>query len=346
MKTVHIRTSGEYDVMIQRGLLSSLGEETAKLMPPCRAVLVCGEKSGALFAQHAEDSLRRAGFEVLRYVHPSGELSKSLAEYGALQLFLSENHITRSDVLLALGGGVTGDLAGFAAATYQRGMAYIQVPTTLLAAVDSSVGGKTALNLPSAKNQIGCFWQPKAVFCDPDTLSALSEAEYRCGEAEVIKYAVLGDAAFFSALEEQDIRSFEEEVIARCVAMKRDIVEADEFDTGCRRMLNLGHTIGHAIEKCSGFTWTHGDAVAAGLAFVVRGAARYGFCPAEDAARVLRLLEKYALPVACEFPRSQLYDAILSDKKITGGKLHLVVPERIGSCRILPMEPEDILSWL
>lgn len=346
MKTVHIRASGEYNVLIQRGLLDLLGEEAAKVLPPCRAVLVCGENSSALFAARAEASLRRAGFEVLRYIHPSGEGAKSLAEYGALQSFLSENRITRSDVLLALGGGVTGDLAGFAAATYQRGMAYIQVPTTLLAAVDSSVGGKTALNLPSAKNQIGCFWQPKAVLCDPDVLAALSPAEYRCGEAEVIKYAVLGDAAFFSALEEQDIRSFEEDVIARCVAMKRDIVEADEYDTGCRRVLNLGHTIGHAIEKCSGFAWTHGDAVAAGLAFVMRGAARSGFCPAEDAARVLRLLEKYSLPVACEFPRDQLYGAILSDKKITGGKLHLVVPERIGSCRILAMPPEEILSWL
>ena len=346
MSRVHIAASEQYDVIIERGLLLRIGEESAKLMKPCKAVIVSEEKIFSLYGDTVQASLEQAGFEVFRFFHDGGEESKSLAVYGALQSYLCAHHFSRSDAVFALGGGVTGDLAGFAAATYQRGIAFVQIPTTLLAAVDSSVGGKTAVNLPEAKNQVGCFYQPKAVFCDIDTLQTLDEADYRSGCSEVIKYGVLGDTAFFGTLEATHIRQQEEQVIARCVSMKRDIVQEDEFDTGKRRLLNLGHTIGHAVEKCSDYTISHGDAVAIGMAAVMRGAAERGLCSREDCMRLVKVLQQYGLPTDCTYPAETLFDACMADKKIGGGKMHLVVPRKIGECTILSMELSDLQNWL
>ena len=346
MTTIHVEASGSYDVTVERGILDRIGEESARLIKPCRAVIVSGEKVFPIYGKRLVGSLESAGFEVLTFIHESGEGAKSLAVFGKLQSFLCENHISRSDALFALGGGVTGDLTGFAAATYQRGIAFIQIPTTLLAAVDSSVGGKTAINIEAYKNQVGCFYQPRAVFCDPEVLKTLSAEDYRCGCAEVIKYGVLGDAELFKALSESDIRANEEYVISRCVEKKRDIVQADEFDNAERRLLNLGHTIGHAVEKCSDFEISHGDAVAIGLAAIMRGAAKRGICSAADCEAVIDVLKKYNLPTELCFEHDELSEACKSDKKIADSKLHLVVPEAIGSCRIIPIETDEIKSWL
>lgn len=219
-----------------------------------------------LYAARLEASLTRAGFRVVTFTYPGGEHCKTLATYTALLDFLAAHRLSRSDLIVALGGGVTGDLAGFAAATYQRGIPFVQVPTTLLAAVDSSVGGKTAVNLDSGKNQVGCFYQPSLVLCDPDTLRTLPPEEYRNGCAEVIKYAVLRSAPFFDELRAQPVSAQVGHVIATCVGMKRDLVVADEFDRGSRQLLNLGHTFGHAVEACSGYTVPHGCGVAIGMA--------------------------------------------------------------------------------
>ena len=338
MTRVHINASREYEVIVERGILSRIGDEAKKLISPCKAVIVSGEKVFPIYGKTLKRSLEDAGFEILSFVHPSGESAKSLECFGALQSFLCENHVGRTDALFALGGGVTGDLTGFAAATYQRGIAFFQIPTTLLAAVDSSVGGKTAINLPEGKNQVGAFYQPTAVFCDPDTLSTLPPEQYRCGCAEVIKYGVLGDAEFFDFLEKNGIRENEEKVIAHCVKMKRDIVEKDEFDNGVRKLLNLGHTVGHAVEKLSGFSISHGDAVAIGMATVMSGN--------EDESRLVSLLRKYELPTACPYGADEIAEACMADKKIEHGKLQLIVPERIGSCRIVPTEITELKSWL
>lgn len=346
MSRIHIAASENYDVIIERGLLPHVGAESARLIKPGKAVIVSEEKIFALYGDTVQTSLEQAGFEVFRFFHGGGEDSKSLAVFSELQSFLCAHHFSRSDAIFALGGGVTGDLAGFVAATYQRGIAFVQIPTTLLAAVDSSVGGKTAVNLPEAKNQVGCFYQPKAVFCDVDALKTLSEAEYRCGCAEVIKYGVLGDAAFFDALAKTPIRQQEEEVIAHCVAMKRDIVQEDEFDIGKRRLLNLGHTIGHAVEKCSHYGITHGDAVAIGMAMVMQGAAKRGMCAEKDCTRVINVLQEYGLPTTCDYPAEALFEASMADKKIGGGKMHLVVPRAIGDCAILSMELCELRDWL
>ena len=249
-------------------------------------------------------------------------------------------------MVVALGGGVVGDLAGFAAATYQRGMGFAQIPTTLLAAVDSSVGGKTAVDLPTGKNQAGSFYQPCIVICDPNTLETLPEEQYRCGCAEIIKYSMLGNAAFFEELYKTPVREQYEHVIEVCVQMKRDIVGADEYDLGRRRTLNLGHTFGHAVEQCSDFSLLHGEAVAIGMATVTRAAVKRGICGEETLARLLDILHRYGLPTETGYELDKLYEAELVDKKISDGKMHLIVPEKIGQVRMETIPVEALRDWM
>ena len=310
MTTVHVSASREYDVLIGRGLLDEAGERIRSVSRAKTAVVIAGDIVFPLYGERVLRSLESAGFRTLSYVLPHGEQYKTLATYGALLQFLSENHLTRSDALVALGGGVTGDLTGFAAATYQRGMDFVQIPTTLLAAVDSSVGGKTAVDLLAGKNQVGAFYQPKLVLCDPDTLETLPEEEFRCGCAEVIKYGVLGNADFFEELRAVPISQQVEHVIETCVRMKRDIVHQDEYDTGLRRLLNLGHSFGHAVEACSGFSILHGQAVAIGMSMICRAAVRKDICPPEAAEQVIALLRQYGLPTETDYPLDELFQAV------------------------------------
>ena len=346
MRSVHITASREYDVLVERGLLSRCGELVRAATKAKKAVVIAGDIVYPLYGAQVEQSLKAAGFEVLHYVLPHGEQAKTLENYGKLLEFLSLNHITRTDVLVALGGGVTGDLTGFAAATYQRGMDFVQVPTTLLAAVDSSVGGKTAVNLPTGKNQVGCFYQPALVLCDPELLSTLPEEEFRCGCAEVIKYGVLGSRKFFDELKATPIQEQLEHVICTCVEMKRDIVNQDEFDRGVRQLLNLGHSFGHAVEACSHFGVLHGQAVAIGMAAITRAAMAKGYCSEETLQAVLKLLDQYRLPTSTGFGLEEMAEAALTDKKLTGGTMHLVVPEEIGRCAILSVPTEEIKDWM
>lgn len=346
MIRIDIAASRRYEVLVQRGLLARLGALSAQCVGPCSAMLVSDDRVFSLYGAQAEASLREAGFSVDRFVFPHGEQQKSLATYGALLNALCSRRFTRSDLIVALGGGVTGDLAGFAAATYLRGVRFVQVPTTLLAMVDSSVGGKTAIDLDGGKNQAGAFYQPSLVLCDPEALSTLPEEEYRCGCAEIIKYALLGSRPLFDRLRATPVRDDPEPVIAQCVSMKRDIVQADEYDRGCRQTLNLGHTVGHAVEACSGFTLLHGQAVAIGTAILLRAAAARGFCTGETAREGISLLEQYGLPTETDYPLDALYQAALSDKKLEGGRLHLIVPEAIGRCLILEIPAPELRDWM
>ena len=347
MRSVHITASREYDVLVERGLLSRCGELVKAATKAKKAVVIAGDIVYPLYGAQVEQSLKAAGFEVLHYVLPHGEQAKTLENYGKLLEFLSRNHITRTDVLVALGGGVTGDLTGFAAATYQRGMDFVQIPTTLLAAVDSSVGGKTAVNLPTGKNQVGCFYQPALVLCDPELLSTLPEEEFRCGCAEVIKYGVLGSRKFFDELKATPIKEQLEHVICTCVEMKRDIVNQDEFDRGLRQLLNLGHSFGHAVEACSHFAVLHGQAVAIGMAAITRASVARGYCSEETLDEVLAILNQYHLPTTTTgFGLEEMAEAALTDKKLTGGAMHLVVPEAIGRCAIVSVPTEEIKDWM
>ena len=257
MNTVHINASKSYDIIIEKGLLPRCGFYIKNVCQAQTICLVTDDTVDALYADTVIQSLQREGFRTVKFVFAHGEESKSSTTYLNLIDFLAENHITRSDVIVALGGGVVGDLSGFAAATFLRGISFIQIPTTLLACVDSSVGGKTAIDIPAGKNLLGAFHQPALVLCDPMTLSTLPDEIYRDGCAEIIKYAMITDAHFFEQLNNQPVKEWEEEVIKRCVEIKRDIVMQDEFDRGQRALLNFGHTVGHAIEACSHFTISH-----------------------------------------------------------------------------------------
>lgn len=347
MTTIHVAASREYDIEISRGLLDRAGERIARVTGAGRTAAVISDTNVLpLYGQRLCSSLEQAGFRVISWAFPAGEASKNLTTYGQLLHFLGENHMTRSDIIVALGGGVTGDMAGFAAATYQRGIPFIQVPTTLLAAVDSSVGGKTAIDLDTGKNQAGCFYQPWLVLCDPDTLTTLPEREYRCGCGEIIKYSMLFDAGFFEELWNTPVKDQVEHVISTCVTLKRMAVMEDEFDTGARRKLNLGHSFGHAVEACSDFSIPHGCAVAIGMAIITRAAVKRGICTQEVLDRLLAILDKYDLPTQTDYPLEALYRAALSDKKISGGKMHLIVPEAIGRCRIESIPEAEIRDWM
>ena len=346
MRTVHVKASREYDVLIGSGLLASLGERAAAMNKARKVCIISETNVWPLYGGAAQRSLEGAGLETVSFVFPAGEAHKNGSTYLELLNFLAEQQLTRSDLIVALGGGVVGDLAGFAAATYLRGIRFIQVPTTLLAAVDSSVGGKTAIDLPAGKNLAGAFCQPSLVLCDTDCLDTLPEEIFLDGCAEVIKYGVLYDPELFGYLSEAGPGFDRERVIARCVELKRDVVAEDEFDTGLRMKLNLGHTIGHGVEKKSNFTVSHGKAVAIGMAIICRAGAAWGICPKDAKNAVLDILQKYGLPCSCGFSAEALYSCALSDKKRSGGTVNLIIPERIGFCRIAPTPTEKLQSFI
>lgn len=340
MKIVTVNASTKYEVKIGSGLLPTLGAEVAAVVRGRTAVIVSDSNVWPLYGNIVQNSLEITGFSVLSYVFPAGESSKNGNTYLSLMNFLAENRITRGDCLIALGGGVVGDLTGFAAATYLRGIAYIQVPTTLLAAVDSSVGGKTAIDLERGKNLAGAFYQPKLVLCDIDTLNTLADDIFRDGCAEVIKYAVLYDTKLFAHLQDKGLSFDREAVITRCVELKRDVVAEDEFDTGARMKLNLGHTIGHGIEKASNYEISHGKAVAIGMAIV---------CKAGNAgvyAKIKDILVQFGLPTVTIFDCNTLFEAALSDKKRSGDTVNLIVPKGIGNCVIQPTSIENLKTFI
>ena len=344
--TIDIDTARPYQVHVGTFLLEQAGPLVRATAGGTRAVIVTDTNVGPLYQMPVKQSLEASGYEVSICTFEAGEAHKRAETYVAILEFVAEHELSRSDVIVALGGGVVGDLAGFAAATYQRGMGFAQIPTTLLAAVDSSVGGKTAVDLPTGKNQAGSFYQPCIVICDPNTLETLPEEQYRCGCAEIIKYSMLGNAAFFEELYKTPVREQYEHVIEVCVQMKRDIVGADEYDLGRRRTLNLGHTFGHAVEQCSDFSLLHGEAVAIGMATVTRAAVKRGICGEETLARLLDILHCYGLPTETGYELDKLYEAELVDKKISGGKMHLIVPEKIGQVRMETIPVEALRDWM
>jgi len=340
MKIVTVRASKTYEIKIGGSLISTIGAE-AQMLGKARKVCIISESTVyPLYGETVRSSLTEAGFSVVSFVFPAGEEQKNAATYLNALNFLAENKLTRTDLIVALGGGVVGDLAGFAAATYLRGIRFIQVPTTLLAAVDSSVGGKTAIDLPAGKNLAGAFCQPSLVLCDTDSLTSLPEDIFRDGCAEVIKYGVLYDPILFAQLEESGLAFDREAVITRCVELKRDVVMEDEFDTGARMKLNLGHTIGHGVEARSNYTLSHGKSVAIGIAIVSRAS----HCP--DADRIIRVLAQFGLPTTIDYPVEDIYAYALSDKKRTGGTVNLIIPKAIGHCDIVSTPVEELKSFI
>lgn len=323
--------------------LEELGRAIRPLIKGNSLTVVTDENVANLYLNRCIQSLKCEGFDVYTFVIPPGEESKDGKTYLELVNYLAEIPLTRADALVALGGGVVGDLTGFAAATYLRGIPVIQVPTTLLAAVDSSVGGKTAINLPAGKNLAGAFHQPALIWCDAQLLESLPDNIYQDGMAEVIKYGVIADAGLFELLcDRERTKGCTSEIIERCVRIKKRFVEEDEFDTGVRQLLNFGHTIGHAIEKASGFAVSHGSAVAKGMAMMAEISARQKWCSGETAERITNLLALYEFDLKITQTKEELYDIMKADKKRKGGYIDIVVPEKIGTCRLQRLTTEEL----
>lgn len=330
MKRFSVTTSRPYDILVGENLLPQVGALIGEQLAPCKVSLITDSRVNGIYAQVVMTSLMENGFQVSKIVFPEGEHSKNITTYKNVLEALSEENLSRSDLIVALGGGVVGDLSGFAAATYLRGIRYIQVPTTYLAAVDSSVGGKTGINLLTGKNLAGAFWQPSMVICDYRTFDTLEDAERLNGAAEAIKSGMIMEANLIDHVLARDY----EHVIGRCVSIKKSIVEADERDTGMRQLLNFGHTIGHSLEKLSAYKIPHGHAVARGMVVESRAAFRMGLTDFDASPFLTETLQAKGFDLRIPYSREELLKYALNDKKISGDNIAMVVPEVIGKCRL------------
>ncbi len=337
MQTISVTTeSRAYDVLVGKGILDLAGKKTRETAAGTRAMIVTNTDVEPLYAQAVQESLERADYVVTRHVVESTEAVKNMGELTLLLEDMAEQQMTRDDVVIALGGGVVGDLAGFAAATYMRGCKAVQMPTSLLAMVDSSVGGKTAVDLAHGKNLAGAFFQPRCVIASIECLDTISLDLFADSCGEVIKYGVMCDPELFYDLEATPLTASKldherlEHVIARCVAIKRDVVNADEHETGLRQTLNLGHTIGHAVESANGYELGHGSCVAAGMCIMARACAAKGWCSQETASRIEATVAAHGLPTNSEFDVDTLYRCALSDKKRHGDTMNIIAIESIG----------------
>ena len=346
MKQVEISTGKSYKVLIGNGILSDSGRLIAEVSHAKIAAIVTDDIVNSLYADTLETSLKAAGFDTVKFVFPNGESSKNINTYSEMLEFMAENHLTRSDLIVALGGGVTGDMAGLTAATYLRGIDFVQIPTTLLAMVDSSVGGKTAIDLNAGKNLAGAFYQPSLVIADIDTLSTLTPEIFSDGMAETVKYGVLFDREFFDYLMKNEAKDRLDYIVEKCVKFKRDTVNADEKDRGVRALLNLGHTVGHAIEKCSDYNISHGSAVAIGMVIIARGAYKSGLVKEDISPKIIDILKKYNLPTETDYSADELFSAASSDKKCDGDSIALVIPETVGKCKLYKTEFQDFYDIL
>lgn len=334
IQNIEIHTKPSYSVFIGSGLLSSCGQYLRSILPLCRVAVITDSTIAPLYLNRVCSSLSDAGYHVSSFIFPAGESHKNIETYTEILEFLAREHLTRTDCLIALGGGVTGDMTGFAAATYLRGLRYVQMPTTLLAAVDSSVGGKTAIDLQEGKNLVGAFLQPAAVLCDTDCLSTLPPDIFADGSAEAVKTGILFDETLFAHFEQGLTNLPFSDIIARCVAWKASVVERDELEHGERKLLNLGHTAGHAIEVCSNYSIPHGHAVAAGLAIIARASDMLGWSEEPLAPRIVHCLSACSLPITSTESAETLAAAAAADKKRSGDSITLVIPQRIGRCKL------------
>lgn len=351
MQILRVNLPGrEYDIKIEKGILDHSGELIAEIHKPCKIAVVTDSNVAPLYAERLLNSLKSSKFDAYVITVPAGESSKSVEMLTYLYSEMLSLGITRTDLIIALGGGVVGDLTGFCASTLLRGIPFVQIPTTLLAQVDSSVGGKVAVNLPQGKNLVGTFYQPKLVIIDPDCLETLTDRVFCDGMAEVIKYGVILDENLFERIEaspsRKEIMNIIEDVIYRSCDLKRMVVEDDELDTGGRMVLNFGHTFGHAIEKKYNFCdYTHGEAVAAGMVMAAEYGESCGITPKGTANRIADLIEKFNLPKKVEIDKQSLLDAVKVDKKGEGNLVALIIPEKIGKVILKRTEKDGIWIW-
>ena len=337
MKTIRVNASNSYDCIVGSDILKRCGELTSKRIPSGRACIITDETVSSLYLQDVKKSYEAAGFECAAFIFPGGEDNKNMTTIESILDYLADSRFSRGDFIVALGGGIVGDVAGFAAASYLRGIRFVQIPTTLLAAVDSSVGGKTGVNLSAGKNLAGAFHQPSLVICDVDTFETMSRDRYLDGMGEIIKYAVLDGEDVLDKYREDRISG-----VCRCIEIKRDIVERDERESGERKLLNLGHTFAHAIEKLSNFEITHGHAVAIGTEKIAKVGEKMGICEKGTADRIKELLIREGLPYETGFSAKEIANAAMNDKKRFGGEITLVIPERMGKCILKNVNTKEL----
>ena len=348
MNTIHIQASTAYDVIIERHSLPRIGEHLQGIKPTCSVMIVTDDNVGPLYASTVSDSLEQAGYTVHTYTFPHGESEKNGYRLMELVETLGHAKLTRKDLIIALGGGVVGDLAGFAAATYLRGIDYVQVPTSLLAAVDSSVGGKTAVNLDCGKNLWGAFKQPILVLCDPETLSTLPKEEWINGCGEIIKYGFLDHPELLDQLRERPLLQYPEDVnsiISQCVRIKAQVVELDERESGLRATLNLCHTFGHGIEHGSTFTIPHGNAVALGLLIMARGAVAHEELDPAIVPGIEQLLVAHELPTTTTIAKDLILEEASHDKKASGSSITIVVPTGYGTSVLKKVTFQELATY-
>ncbi len=353
MKTLTVALPGrDYDIVIENQILYQAGKRCRWVLPKAKRIaLVTDSNVGPLYADRVLHSLEECGFTVQIMELPAGEQTKSVQYLSDLWERFMAFGLTRTDAVIALGGGVIGDLAGFAAATVLRGVDFVQIPTTLLAQVDSSVGGKVAIDLQAGKNLAGAFWQPKLVLMDPEVLHTLPDATFADGMAEVIKYGCIWDAEFFGFLESHpsrvEIMDHIEQVLYTCCDIKRQVVMEDERDTGLRMLLNFGHTLGHAYELAGHYeTWTHGQAVAAGMVKAAELGAALQVTPEDIAGRIASLLRRFRLPDTIPGTAQEYEAAIGLDKKGTGSDIRLILLDRMGHALARKMSKAEVLDLL
>lgn len=331
MKKLNVKSVRSYEIHIGRGIIEKCGEIIKPLARGGKAMIISDTNVFPIYGEIVSKSLKDSGFEVYSHIFPAGEKSKRLSTIAQMYDSLADNGFSRRDFIVALGGGVTGDMAGFAAATYQRGIDFVQIPTSLLSQVDSSVGSKTGVDIEQGKNLVGAFWSPSVVIIDPNTLSTLTPEFFADGMAEVIKYGCIKSLPLFEKLENENAADIIEDIIYDCVSIKRDVVERDEHEAGERMLLNFGHTLGHSIEKAYGYTGiTHGQAVGIGMVLITKACESAGITEPETTDRIRNLLKKYSLPISDPTSLKTITDGALGDKKASGDSINVVVLNKIG----------------
>lgn len=347
MKTLKVNAlSATYDIIIEKGILSHSADYLTPFVRGNKVMIITDSNVKPLYLDTLKRSFENTDFEVFDFVFTAGEQSKHLGTVADIYDALSSHNFTRHDMLVALGGGVCGDITGFAAATYMRGIDFVQVPTTLLSQVDSSVGGKTGVDTKFGKNLVGAFYQPKAVLIDPLTLDTLSPHYFADGMGEVIKYGCIRSNTLFEMLERVDVKEQIEDIILKCLKIKRDVVECDERESGLRMILNFGHTLGHSIEKLSDFTLSHGECVAKGMVMITRASEKLGMTKSGSAQKIADLCAKYNLNTDIPYSVTDIAIGALNDKKSGADTVSTVLLKDIGECFIHKICKDNLADFI
>lgn len=347
MEKVTVNASSNYDILIDKGIIDISGELISKVIKKGKALVVTDDNVDGFYGKRVMHSLTDAGIEAMKFVFPHGETSKNHATLLKIYEYMALNGYTRSDFIVALGGGVVGDTAGYAAATYMRGIDFVQIPTTVVSQADSSVGGKTAVDINGGKNLVGAFHQPRLVICDTDTLDTLTPEFFSDGMAEVIKHGMIKSKELFNILSDNDIKENIVDIMKRNVSIKGQVVENDEREKGERMLLNFGHTLAHALEKYYNFTGlTHGCAVAIGMSTFTHIAERRGMCKIGVADKLDALLEKCGLPLTDKAPLHELYTLSLRDKKHLADGMNIVICSDVGKSEVVKMSVDEYAKFL